>query len=972
MSRALVGAFAVLVAACGAAEKPPIRLPMPPVPPVAQPARPPAPRSPVALDAVLAFVDAAYVDPTRVRPRALLLGALDALAREVPEAVVEIAADGENAVVQVNDRRLAIAVGDVTTVGVLSARLTQVIEFAAANVNRSTDPAKTEYAAVNGLLAALDPHSELMDPEALREFDVGLSGKFGGIGIVLANTPGTTGAPALVVDRVNPNGPAATAGVLAGDRIVAIAGQSTEGFTIDDAIERLRGKPGTEVGLTLARKDAPDPIQVAITRAEITIAAVESQVLAKRVGYLRVLQFSEQAATEATAAFATLRGAGVTAWILDLRDNPGGLLGAAVTIADLFVDEGTIVTTVSSQQRDTKLATAGGDVESPLVVLVSSGTASSGEILAGALAHLGRAAVVGETSFGKGSVQILYDTPGGTQLKLTVAQYLSGPGVAVQGVGVVPDLELRPAHIPAAPATPSDRVRLDPPPAFRERDIARHLVDATAVERAPASTLPYLAPAAEPRDAADDFAVTFATDLVLAGKHATRDGVLADGAKVIAATRAKEAAKIAAALATLGVDWKAAKKTAKKTALAATVTTTAAGAVAAGDTVTLTAVVKNTGKAPAHGVHLRTTSEDPAFAGIELVLGRIDAGASRTATIDVPIPRDAPSHVAALAFTVEDRAGSPATIAPLELAVAGAPRPTLAFGWQLVDDGNGDGFVQAGEALHLHVRVKNTGAGVAPAALVTLASGLGERILVATPRSALGELAPGAEATLDLALATASVFAEKALVLRLAVTDGVFGGGGTQTFEVPLAPSVTVAAATGAVAVGSAAVDVRGAAARTAPVIASAPPGSVLAVTGRAGDLVRVELAPGLPGFVEAAKVADVTDATRTRVDTAWQSTPPDLTVTAAPTRTTDATVTVRGEATDAGHVEDLYILARPDAASVGTKVFYRSNRGGADPTRLDFAASVPLAPGMNELTIVARESDSVRTTRVVWIYRAP
>lgn len=299
------------------------------------------------------------------------------------------------------------------------------------------------YGAIRGMVETLDPHSTFLTPEQYRTLMSDTEGQFGGIGIEVDVRDGW-----LVVHGVIAGGPAEAAGVQPGDRFLAIDGVGARDMRLSDAIEHMRGAPGTPVTVRLRREGAEDGIELTLTREVIHVEAVEARVLPDRVFYARLRAFSETTTDELRAALdqavseASSTG-GLRGVILDMRGNPGGLLNEAVRVSDEFLTEGVIVSTRGRDGQVLDEATArraGTRPDWPMVVLVDHYTASAAEIVAGALHDHHRAILVGQTTWGKGSVQNLIELPDGSALKLTIARYYTPSGVSIQARGIDPDI----------------------------------------------------------------------------------------------------------------------------------------------------------------------------------------------------------------------------------------------------------------------------------------------------------------------------------------------------------------------------------------------------------------------------------------------------------------------------------------------------------------------------------------------------
>ncbi len=320
--------------------------------------------------------------------------------------------------------------------------------------------------AVQGMLAGLDPHSAYLDAESFKDMRVETEGQFGGLGIEVTMENGFVKVVTPIEDT-----PAARAGIKTGDLVIRLDEKAVKGLTLTEAVRLMRGKPGSDITLTVVREGASKPLKITLTRAVIKIQSVKSRLLESGFGYVRVTQF--QAGTDKGLADAIKKlnaenKAPLRGMILDLRNNPGGVLNAAVGISDAFLDKGLIVYTEGRvADSKMKLTATPGDLlnGAPLVVLINGGSASASEIVAGALQDHKRAVIMGTKSFGKGSVQTIMPISNGGALKITTARYYTPSGRSIQASGIVPDIVAEEAKITKSEA--GDRLR--------EADLARHL-----------------------------------------------------------------------------------------------------------------------------------------------------------------------------------------------------------------------------------------------------------------------------------------------------------------------------------------------------------------------------------------------------------------------------------------------------------------------------------------------------------------
>jgi carboxyl-terminal processing protease len=320
-----------------------------------------------------------------------------------------------------------------------------VFERVRADYVEKPDDAKLIETAINGMLAGLEPHSSYMDAKSFRDMQVQTRGEFGGLGIEVTMEDGLIKVVAPIDET-----PAAKAGVLANDIITQLDGEQVQGLTLNQAVEKMRGPVNTAIKLTIMRKGQDKPIEVSITRDVIRVRSVRSHVEGEDVGYIRLTQFNEQTTEGLKKAVADIKAKvsenKLMGYILDLRNNPGGLLDQAISVSDTFLQKGEIVSTRGRNAEETQRFNArAGDLTNgkPVIVLVNGGSASASEIVAGALQDHKRATVVGTRSFGKGSVQTIIPLGSGNgALRLTTARYFTPSGRSIQAKGITPDIEV--------------------------------------------------------------------------------------------------------------------------------------------------------------------------------------------------------------------------------------------------------------------------------------------------------------------------------------------------------------------------------------------------------------------------------------------------------------------------------------------------------------------------------------------------
>jgi len=348
--------------------------------------------------------------------------------------------------------------------------------------------------AINGMLTGLDPHSTYLDAEAFKDLQVGTQGEFGGLGIEVGMEDGLVKVVSPIEDT-----PAFQAGVKPGDLIVKLDDTPIKGMTLNDAVKRMRGKPGSKIKLTIARKGVDKPIVLTLTRAVIKIRSVKYKLLENGYGYVRVTQFQEHTGELLAEALNTLykeNKAPLKGLILDLRNDPGGLLNGAVAVTAAFVEPDSLVVYTEGRTEDAQMRLTAsrenylrpmqldylknlpeGVKKVPMVLLVNGGSASASEIVAGALQDQKRAVIMGTRTFGKGSVQTILPIGNGTAIKLTTARYFTPSGRSIQAKGIEPDILVE------DPSMPSE----DEGMGIREADLDKHLSNPNGDESVPES-----------------------------------------------------------------------------------------------------------------------------------------------------------------------------------------------------------------------------------------------------------------------------------------------------------------------------------------------------------------------------------------------------------------------------------------------------------------------------------------------------
>jgi carboxyl-terminal processing protease len=846
--------------------------------------------------------------------------------------------------------------------------------------------------------------------------NVSTSGQFGGLGIVISIRD-----QQLTVINPMPGTPAFRAGVKKYDRIMKIGGESTLNMGLNEAVNHLRGAPGTKVTVWL-RRDGPEGFQqpkpFELTREVIKVASVEHKLLDGNIGYVRLKQFQANTAKDLDDALSDLKKGGeLKGLVLDLRGNPGGLLEQAARVADKFLVSGPIVATVGNpgagEDREEKSARPEGtEPNYPIALLVNGSSASASEIVAGALKNHDRAVLIGETTFGKGSVQLVFnELPDRAALKLTIAQYLTMPGdISIQGTGVTPDIELDPMT-----ADPQEMdLTVDTGMMLKERDLSRSLSNAKARDgQKPQDVVRYNLPEALRRELRErggdpdevlgpdfpnkDFPVKFARDVVSKLPAGKRLEQLKAAKGIIEQTRTSELTKVGGELQNLGVDWSDAPADVAPSAQGAAPppvdvkleTDKSGNELVAGDAAVLKVSVTNKGTAPLFRLAAVTKSDNGLFDNKELVLGKIEPGKTKTAQIPLGwcevegrkagstapfdksaprtcrIPRDTLSRQDGITVRFEEARGRQPAPQQLRVSVKALERPVFAYSFQIADSrkGNGDGKVQKGEQLTMYVSVKNVGKGKSFETQANLRNLSGDGLLLHEGRFDISNMQPGEMKKLSFTFDVEQALADPEAKVELSISDRDLRENVVEKVKMPVVLPATLSPASGAAKAKSGGAVLYESPDATARTFGRLGAGTVVPLLATAGEMVKVSLGDGRFGFVRASEVDQGGSAPSGVVayEEVMRRFPPSIELASIALATKDATTVIKGTASDADRLLDGYVF-------VGTKkVFYRSNRNGSDPKKMVFEAPIPLRPGVNVITVVARENpDTVARKTIV------
>jgi carboxyl-terminal processing protease len=978
----------------------------------------------------LFYVRENYFDKNRLDPKRMLVGALDFVQRDVPEILIDRwpEHDPKQVTVKVNGQQRSFSIERVDAPWSLRSMLQEIFRFVQPNLQPVPEKEEArrlveiEMAATNGMLYTLDPHSVLLDVETYKDMRTQTQGKFGGLGIVIEMDKKNR----ITVKRPMPDTPAMRVGMKPKDHIVRINNESTMNMTLTEAVDRLRGDVDTNVDVYVERDNVAGVKKFVITRAFIRPPSIDppARILAvpagpgqpvAKVGYFHMQHFSANSAGDLADALTMFEKEKVKGIIMDLRGNPGGLYEQAQKVSDAFIKSGTLVSMVGvggAQRKDETATDSGHEPTVPLAVLVNQNSASASEIVAGAMKNLDRGVVIGEETFGKGSVQVLFDIQSPISfgdhaeddklgLKLTTAQYLTPGDISIQGVGVVPDIETDALLV----QKDGDHswIRLQPSVhKRREADYEWHLEHPSARHgEKPEETVTYFFQPKKPSDKAaahndddegmeedaddpadsddqdlkTDFLIDFARDFLAQAKSSRRREAVQQAKAYLDKVRAVEDKKVSQALEKLGVDWTAGPSTGAAPDLQVSLQAVGDAKIAAGTVARLKGTVKNVGHAPAYRVRAVLDSDNPLFDENEMVFGHLGPGESKSYEISVKVPTSSFTRTDEIKATLYTQRGTAkAGAADLLVNIEGKQRPMFAYSYQTIDDQKGanrDGQVQRGEQVRMLVTVKNIGQGRALHTEAVLRNGTGqEGILISAGRFETKDLGPGETKTFSFIYEVKPEYKGDDFQLELAVGDTTLGESVTDKIKVKVVPAGPAPEAqTGTATVSRDDVPLRETAAEGALLIGRAPKGSAFKTTGRLGAFTRIDVDGTRSAFIASADLK-AGGAVHGGFKPEWEVTPPVLTVT-APTIATGDTVHIKGHATDDRVVRDVYMRVWNRNAKIPVKkAFYQPNRLVGDRTKMDFEADVPVGAGSNLVQVFARESNEVQSLQTVVVLK--
>ena len=953
---------------------------------------------------VCMYVNRFYVEPDRIKPKEMLKESLSWLERIIPEVQVSVNDRTEKIEILVDEASKVVDFSKVRRLEELYNTLNEALHFVNDNKHHDIKTEDIEYAAINGMLSQLDPHSVVFPPKDFDEFKIGTSGKFGGLGMVVGLRDGI-----LTVISPIEGTPAFRAGLKSGDKIIAIDEDSTVNMSLQEAVNKLRGDPSTEVILLVESKKSQATNPVTLIREIISIPSVSSKLADGNIGYIKIRNFQEDTSQslEEEIEKLTRESGELKGLILDLRNNSGGLLGQAIAVADKFLSSGLIVITVEpmGKQKIQKAKKSSKDLSKcPMVVIIDAGSASGAEIVAGALKDNNRAPLIGDTSFGKGSIQQLIDLiNSGAALKLTVGKYLTPNFTDIQSVGISPDIKLVQSQV-----SKDEIVLFNENPHFREEDLKKHLGEHTDAEL-PYEKVRYLVHVDEDAEAEaeegeekeekeketkdedyykipdldKDTHVQFAKKIIL-NSHLfdkKNDEFLDQLKPVIEDFKKSEEAKIADTLYIQGIDWSTGETIIPPSATTKLRLTPSNGVVSADEELKIEISVTNNSEGTLYQLRGMAESKNLLIDKREFIFGKVEKGETKTASKTIKIPQNSVSRKDELIVKFSELNGSAPEDEKSAVSIDALPKPVFSYSYQIIDEGegltgNGDGIIQRGEVVDLALFVKNIGKGTSEKNIVALRELSQKEVFIERGKMELGELAPGESKSLKIQLSVRDTLEADDFSVDLTIADTTYGTriSGKLEFKVDQnGENGKMQLAERVLSVIDDEVPIYNGKSSSTLVISYANNGATLMADRETQSWYRIIMPEGRFGWIPSDKV-EVSEYAYSRVqkspDLLLQNVPPLIELdTQRPHNTfRQEHISISGTVGDDSAIKYVYVLVNED------KVFYKSNKDASEDakSRITFASDIPLEDGPNIISIVARDDQDLQSTKTFVVTQLP
>ncbi len=927
---------------------------------------------------VLEHVNKFYLDKGKIDHGEMLEKAVSSLEILLDDVLVEFPQERGNVfTVHVKGKTKKFEEKELPSPNEVTSTLGEVVSFVLSNTGTEDRNVKNiQYSISDSMLKVLDPHSAMIPPDIYNEFLIDAEGSFGGLGIVVGIRDGQ-----LTVISPIEGTPAYRSGIKTKDRIVQIENESTINMPLLEAVGKLRGKKGTGVNLLISRKNFSKPRKFSIIRDTIKIESVEGFDFEEGILYLRIRNFQKNTFSDLKKEIGS-RSYPINGIILDLRGNPGGLLSQAEKVADLFLSSGTIMTTKSKgYAKPYKASAKKPEYKGNLIVLVDQGSASASEIVAGALKNNKRALVIGKRSFGKGSVQKIFEFEDNSALKLTIAKYLIPGNISIQDSGITPNILLQGSVIT------EDKVIYNPLPEKRENGKEKE-----ADLPAPEFTIKYIDESLAPKEEDEeeiqpdesltktqklerlknDFYVNLSRRMLTAKSKEQMYSTAVDFSNA-------ELEKIRTRIESTGIDWSAGET--KKPSVSVQ-TVPSRTVFQAGEESFLEIKVTNSDPDPIYRLSAVTECDNNIYSDREFLFGKLLPGQSKSSKVKFSVPRWVTTREDSIKLIFTSSGEKTFTKKNLFVRTVADKRPAYSHNHEVVDDGrfgskgNGNGHAELEETIVLNIKLKNSGDGASEKTVTTLKNLSGNDVFLEEGRVEIENFLPGETRLASFRFRQGGEGGETQF--ELLIMDEDFREIKAQKIVLPVSAQERPFSPASAkkTALFNDSGSILGGTFTAAPQVAVAQKDSRVKVLGTSGQWIRVEGRNSLAGWVEKNDIRVVrasydgpsdeashenkTDGIQQEISVLEEifEEPPVIMISDFPMSTEASSITVQGSVKDTNRIESVSVWKKDDKVKLFTP--------GKNNVPLLFPLT--LEEGMNLFTIVAKDEKGTISRRTLAI----
>lgn len=927
---------------------------------------------------VFEIVREKFVRKSEIDFEKMLKEGLNNLETSIDEVLVKWGKDGKSFEIVTGDGKKSFPYAKPRSWRDLENVSSEAVSFVSSKVpdRREKDGGKIEYLMVNGMLSTVDIHSHIIPPRDYKDFIIETEGSFSGLGIVISTRKGWITVVSPIEDT-----PAYRAGIKSGDKIVRIENESTVNMSLVEAVHRLRGPKGEPVNIRILRDSMEKPKPLTIVRDIIKIESVEDYVFSDGILYMKIKNFQRNTTESAVEVLKKRKSElGITGIILDLRDNPGGLLSQAGFISDLFLKYGTVFSIKTGEDIKHHPAASNDrfELREKTVVLINSGSASASEIVTGALKENDRALTMGTVTFGKGSIQDIFELEDDSALKLTIGGYLIPGDISIHKVGITPDIFIEEVDFSENKTiykTPEFAFLLEKyreenqdekglpepgPPSYAFKILNESLLSEDEEEERK-----NLSKEEKMKKKEKDPLITAARRIINGSDGVYRSDMLRTAGTILDGISEEEDERIRKKLAKFNVDWSEGETTGKKPKIRSKITP-GDGIFKAGEESEINVEVTNLGDEPIYRLTAVTDSENPLLDNKEFIFGRIEPGKKASWKTGLKIPDNARTRNDEFVIRFFDSSKKEVFSQTFTIAVEGKDRPAISYAYEIVDDGrfdskgNGDGRIDKKETIALLFRIKNTGKSETGELGIYLKNRSGKKLFLEKAIEEAGEIKPGESKDVVMKFSVKDEWGKEEFPdtaeFDLIANDFQIGFSSKYEITVPAhEPARFSQKKETVLATGNSAI--LGGSFERAQRISTAKAGSSYYSEGRVGEWSKVRLGEKRSGWIKTGMTSPSKGGAKPDFSYEFE-TPPEIRLDSHALLTDKKEIEISGSVSDSEPVVNISFFNNDD------KIHVINSEG----KNQNFKLSLPLENGVNELKITAKDSGNLKSVRTFYI----